>query len=538
MSLRGFLVSFLTALLLCIPWTGSAAQEAFDDELVKEFKRFYTPRRSVRERIEAIYVLKGADSVEATKALIKAFEDDAIQVRQAAVETVGTYKDPESVQFLIENYILNKRLSKKEELLTGVVESLGLMGDDAAAEPFLELYRRCKGWDLKRALAVAMGRLKSERCLPVLGALLEDKDPTLRIVALDAIALIDMPYASITPPDYEDEEKELCHEAILRVMGKDKNWQVRAAAIAAVKKMRFKEGIQGLIDRLRYEDGRLRGDAYEALQDITFAQYEDNWEVWQRFWDRNKETYEVPDYDAVMEARKKRAAEGTRYTLPTAAFAGIPTKSRKIIFVIDVSGSMETQVTEIDRFREAGKNYKSFQRLEIVKKELIETIENFDKKVDFNILSFATKTKWWKKDLVRSNILNKNSAKDFVRRLKPIGGASAGFKARAGLKAPALEEGKTNTYGALMAALGAPEDPDEKVGRKTFKNKVDTIYFLSDGQPTVGRIIEHGEIRAVVKKVNQVRKVIIHCIAIGDFQKDFMTMLAKENGGVYVDLGK
>ena len=66
----------------------------------------------------------------------------------------------------------------------------------------------------------------------------------------------------------------------------------------------------------------------------------------------------------------------------------------------------------------------------------------------------------------------------------------------------------------------------------------DNVRFLSDGQPTVGRIVDQTEIRSHVRRVNLVRKVIIHCIAIGDFQKNFMKSLARENGGVYVDLGK
>ena len=91
-----------------------------------------------------------------------------------------------------------------------------------------------------------------------------------------------------------------------------------------------------------------------------------------------------------------------------------------------------------------------------------------------------------------------------------------------------------------MAGLGIEEedDLDNQIGRKTFRNKVDTIYFLSDGQPTVGKIVDQTEIRGLVRKVNSVRKVILHCIAIGDFQKNFMKSLAQENGGVYVDLGK
>ena len=49
---------------------------------------------------------------------------------------------------------------------------------------------------------------------------------------------------------------------------------------------------------------------------------------------------------------------------------------------------------------------------------------------------------------------------------------------------------------------------------------------------------DQDEIRAEVKRVNKVRKIVLHAIAIGDFRKDFMKALAKENNGIYVDLGK
>ena len=154
------------------------------------------------------------------------------------------------------------------------------------------------------------------------------------------------------------------------------------------------------------------------------------------------------------------------------------------------------------------------------------------------VLSFCARVKWWKKRLVPSNILNRNSAVKFVRGLKPLGGAMAGFRSRAHLNQAALEEGKTNTYGALMSALGIDEEKGSESYSRDLKSEVDTIYFLSDGSPTVGKVIDQDEIRAEVKKANKVRKIVIHTIAIGDFRKNFMKSLAKENGGVYVDLGK
>ncbi len=97
-----------------------------------------------------------------------------------------------------------------------------------------------------------------------------------------------------------------------------------------------------------------------------------------------------------------------------------------------------------------------------------------------------------------------------------------------------LEAGKTNSFGALMAALGV----DEKKGaEKGYTVDVDTIFFLSDGYPSYGRFIETDDVLREVRKANQLRGVVIHTIALGEFEKDFMRRLAHENGGTFVDLG-
>ena len=41
-----------------------------------------------------------------------------------------------------------------------------------------------------------------------------------------------------------------------------------------------------------------------------------------------------------------------------------------------------------------------------------------------------------------------------------------------------------------------------------------------------------------ITEANLIRKVVIHTIAIGNFEKAFMKGLAEKNGGVFVDLGK
>jgi hypothetical protein len=86
--------------------------------------------------------------------------------------------------------------------------------------------------------------------------------------------------------------------------------------------------------------------------------------------------------------------------------------------------------------------------------------------------------------------------------------------------------GMTNTYGALEAA---------------FSDKaVDTIYFLSDGNPTTGTTVNHQEILTAVRRWNQGRNVHIYTIGllVGKYGnedheklKSFLKSLASQNGG-------
>jgi len=47
-----------------------------------------------------------------------------------------------------------------------------------------------------------------------------------------------------------------------------------------------------------------------------------------------------------------------------------------------------------------------------------------------------------------------------------------------------------------------------------------------------------ADILREVNEANELRRIVIHTIALGEFQKDFMRRLAQENGGVFIDLGK
>src|SRR5262245_52016301 len=160
---------------------------------------------------------------------------------------------------------------------------------------------------------------------------------------------------------------------------------------------------------------------------------------------------------------------------------------------------MEALVVEKERFE--GGNYPDYTRMTIVKEELKRTIDHLEPYVNFNIVAFATAVKRWKDKLVPANVLNKSAAKDFVDGIGAIGGASKEDLAQAGLVGAAnLDMGKTNTYGALMTAMGVPISQQGQktvttaVQDKAYKTEVDTIFFLSDGRPTVGEYVDPDDI--------------------------------------------
>jgi len=508
--------------LACLGLLAPSARPLPDDSaLVAEFRRYYDDDRPVRERLLAVRTLEGLDSLAAAEALLPAFEDEDAAVREAAVEVVGAMEDPAVAQYLTEEVLLERRMARRERLQRGVMRTLGRMRHAAALEPLLErLDERDEA--MRRAAIDALGSLGDPRAAPALTRIAVETDVPAAISALRALVAIGDVDAAL--------------EAVLAATRHD-DWQVRATAIEAIVTLRPKPGIDALIERLRVEEGRLRGDAYQALRDLTFTQFADDPDLWQRWWDRNRDRFELPDPEAVAQARARRLEEGTRYTAGVAqAFLGVETTSENILFVIDVSSSMEDPFGDKSRLLESGRRYDSLQRLAIVKEELVATIEELPDTTSFNVLSFARDVDAWKKRSVRANVLNKNNAIRWVERLQPVGGAASSFRARSGLGSDA-EQGSTNTHLAIMTALGVPVEDQRMPYTPDSRNPIDTVFFLTDGEPTSGVMTDMNEIVDEVRRENAFRNVQIHVIYVGAFGGQEFERLAHENNGVFVAVG-
>lgn len=502
-----------------------AQDDAAKLDAVKEFQRFFRKEKSEALQVEAILThLKGNECVPAAEELIKLLRHPSAAVQQAAMTVLATYNDPKTYAAWI-NELPKSKDPEQQALIVKVlgaakvkdaVPAIEAVGGDPKASTVLK-------YESARALH-GIGDAGSKG---LLGALVADKEPQVRIAALDAIGAL----------------KRVEHGKAATAQLSAPEWQVQAAAVAACGHVRPQEAVQPLIDLMRKE-GRMRTECAEALFRITGFDFGVDPERWQEQWNQlmTIQGWRIPTEEELAKKAESRKKTDAFYGKKDERkeFAKIPTTSTNILFIIDVSGSMDDLVGEVEKFQ----GYRDRRRFTVVQTELLNAIDSLTADTNFDILSFATDISAWKKRLVPANVVNKDAAKQHVKSLKPIGGTEDQNTALSGLTGAAnLEAGKTNTLKALMYAFGVdPDKPGKPVvtgfDKNAIKSPLDTVYFLSDGRPSVGKIIEPLEILKEVKKHNEAFRMVIHTIAIGDFTKDFLQRLAEENGGVFVDLGR
>ena len=486
-------------------------------DAVKEFKRFYRKFKEVSQKVEAIYTLKGNECPAACDELLELLTANEPDLRKAALDVVTTYSAADTWE-----HVLADLKSKRGADKAAIIDALGRAGVKSAVPTLID-QAADRDADVRYAIARAFARLGDPGVQDSVGTMLTDGDIRVRAAACDAVGELRL---------------KALGDAVVPMLD-DSTWQVQAAAIGAVSKVRPAAAVMPLIELMR-KGGRLQEDAADALFMVTTKDFGTNPDEWQRQMERLVRLDWKPPSDEevakAMAARKKSMEfYGSKETVRT--FAGIPIVSQQVLFIIDVSGSMSDLVVERDKFQ----GYDDYEKFTIVRSELVRTLDSLSPNTYFNIVAFATDLKTWKSFLVPANITNKESAKSWARGLKPIGGASDQELASVGLGGN-LAEGKTNTFKALMYSFGIdPEQPRRAAttaASAVAKSRLDTVYFLSDGRPSVGKLIDTEEIRKAVREENQIHRIVIHTIAIGEFQKEFLNALATENHGVFVDLGR
>jgi uncharacterized protein YegL len=301
---------------------------------------------------------------------------------------------------------------------------------------------------------------------------------------------------------------------------KDEWWPVRLEAVLTLEKVNQPRVLPPLIEALAREEGRLRDDVRDALRRLTSQNFDADPEAWRMWWvDNHKDLEDKGGGTALFGSFKGKAPSPEKKSV-----YGIESRSRKILFIIDTSGSMKHPITKAkgtatglsaDETEEM-----NMTKLELAQRELKRAIRSLEPEASFNIVSFGTHVVKWKPKMGKGDMTTKNEAYAFVRDLEAAGGTWA--------------------YGAFMeafqmAGMGAYD--------KNYDPVMDTVYFISDGAPTDNDMdkpaaVDPETVLAAVREWNRLGKLTIHAIAIdpktgGGAFIGFMKKLAAQNNGQY-----
>ena len=252
-------------------------------------------------------------------------------------------------------------------------------------------------------------------------------------------------------------------------------WQVREAAIRGLAAS--PESVPRLVEVLATGDLRLRDAAHRALEALTGERL-------------------PPDVRAWRARRESGGAAGDPSPRPgvTTAFYDVPVASSRVCFVLDRSLSM----------REEG-------RFEAARRELQRLLGALPDGTRVNILFFGA------------------GVSSFAGTLRPLD-AQARRDAAAFVDRQAPDARGTDLYGALEKALLWVGNPDSGILRE---EGADTIVLLSDGRPTVGRVVDEELVGRVVARRARPLRPVFHAVRLGA-EAPMLRSLAERTGGRYL----
>ena len=273
----------------------------------------------------------------------------------------------------------------------------------------------------------------------------------------------------------------------------DELWAVRATAVSSLELFRRDESLKPLFWLMENEVGRVRSDVIKVLELLTGENFGESVHTWKAWYADQSDDYTLPakeQVNAMIDARKSKSKHSG--TLAQSGYHGIIVPAGGVVFVLDTSGSMGSRFSPTETY------YQHFS------KALIETVLALKEDTTFNIVIFSSGVRSWKRDLVESNEKNRLDAQEWLEKITPAGG--------------------TNVYGALTTALSF--------------NEAQTIFIMTDGEPSAGEFQLPESILAEIDRVNRDRFIQINTIAAGSTHAEFLADLAATNSGKAVDLRK
>ncbi|HVS12131.1 MAG TPA: HEAT repeat domain-containing protein [Planctomycetota bacterium] len=395
---------------------------------------------------EKLFVLRAVRQVQDDKlwkAIAKLCADPDPEVRIAAAETLAARGDKEALdelQSLVDN-------AKEELVVTAALDAIAeLRRDDPAWVAKLEQLAVGPKVEVRNAALLQLGRRGAQH-VPLLAKALESEV-----------------------------------------------WSTRYAALRGLEAARTREAVAAIVGRMEKETGLMLNRFAEALWRLSGQPHHTSTTAWKAWWAKEGAAFTPITAESLAQIEAGEEARRLKQTTQSSTFFGIRVISHRVIFILDVSGSMN----ELTRASFVGKEGEP--RIDIAKRELANTVDALHQDSLFNLIIFSSDVeRWIDGGIAQSAKATKDEAKAWVAKLGANGG--------------------TNLYGAMQEAF---RDPD-----------VDTIYVLSDGEPSVGLVTDPYQIREEVLRWNEHRGIVIHTIAVGGTLQ-ILEWLAEDSGGTTV----
>lgn len=246
-------------------------------------------------------------------------------------------------------------------------------------------------------------------------------------------------------------------------------------------------------------DGQLHYLMHTTFEKVTLEQFDNDAERFARWQARVGVEVESPELLGPKPEQPEPKAntiklvdapsESTKMKLAESEYYGIPIYAKRLLFLVDCSGSM-------------AEAYNGRVRMQQAKAELIEAIELLEPSTEFSILAYNERINFFQHDLVVATEENKYKATSFVRKLKP--------------------EKNTDIHGALRAAL-------------VFDSQLEAIFLLSDGRPTTGHLTAPAAILKDILSYNRFHNLTFNSIGVGveAEMRSFLQKLAEPSNGEY-----
>ena len=421
-------------------------------------------------------LVREMQSSSAEKKLLSSLRKEEREEAIFCIQALGASQSPKFPKLLLE-----RLEDPASDVRVATVRAFALLGDPEYAPPIQALMDREHNVTVVQACMEALSVLSPDPATwrAQLVELAGGSVDQIRNAALMQLA------------GFEGEDVE----GLMAVAFEHEQWSTRLVALDYYEAQHSRAATGRIIARMASEEGFVLNRFAEALWRLTGEPHRKDAARWARWWKDYGADFEplTPEQLAERDATEQRRRLSQRTTAKT--FFGVQLETKRMVFIIDVSGSMD----ELLHPRPGVETAES--RMAVARRELSKFLGSLDDGTLFNVIVFSTEAARWKPEGAASSTPSTRAeAQAFVQELRAFGA--------------------TNLFGALKLAF---DDLD-----------IDTIIVLSDGEPSAGEEVDPYMIRRRVAEWNEGRGSVVHAISVGG-SLAILSDLAADTGGTYVE---